>query len=214
MKKQFIAVVLFFVASAFLIDLKADTWRVAQEDSVSVCANLIRLNKHGKYYLVDITLYNDSDTPKGFDFKGMRLVTPHHSRAFLPVEKYLKQQKKKGFWKSLFSGIGIWITAFVVDRTINGDNDSFGNEASSLLITEAALVGTDMVMDHYSERFDRIVDESIGYLRNVTIQPGRSLEGFALIPRKKTKGPLTVDIPYAGKIFSFTWEKSALETLQ
>ncbi|MBQ7468036.1 MAG: hypothetical protein IJS75_04130 [Bacteroidales bacterium] len=45
-------------------------------------------------------------------------------------------------------------------------------------------------MDHYSERFDRIVDESIGYLRNVTIQPGRSLEGFALIPRKKTNGPL------------------------
>lgn len=71
-----------------------------------------------------------------------------------------------------------------------------------------------MVAEHYRERFSNIVSESMGYLRDIVIEPGHVVDGFALIPRKKTKGPLTVDIPYAGKVFSFTWEKSALETLQ
>lgn len=192
----------------------ANTWQAVDGEGISVCANLARLNKHGKYYLVELYLYNDSNTAKGFSFKGMRLDTPHHSRSFLPLEKYLKSQKKKGFWKNALSTIGIWIAATVLDETINSDDSSFGSSVSSILITEAAFIGTEMVAEHYRERFSNIVIESMGYLRDIVIEPGHAVDGFALIPRKKTSGPLTVEVPYAGKVFRFTWEKSALETLQ
>ncbi len=200
MKKLLVAFALFFVVS---VSLTAQDSLLVEEPLFEVLA---RLNKHGKYYLAELYLYNDSNTVKVFSFKGMRLVTPHHSRSFLPLEKYLKSQKNKGFWKSALAAIGIWIAATVLDETINSDDSSFGSSVSSILITEAAFIGTEMVTEHYRER--------LGYLRDIVIEPGHAVDGFALIPRKKTNGPLTVEVTYAGKVFRFTWEKSALETLQ
>ena len=205
---------LFEVDQSGIGHFPANTWQAADGDGVSVCANLARLNKHGKYYLVELYLYNDSNVAKGFDFKGMRLVTPHHSRSFLPLEKYLKSQKSKGFWKSVMASVGIWIAATILDEALNGDDSSVGSAVSSILITEAAFIGTDLVTEHYRERFANIVSESLGYLRDIVIEPGHAVDGFALIPRKKTNGPLTVEVPYAGNVFRFTWEKSTLETLQ
>lgn len=176
---------------------------------------------YGKFYLIDMLVYNCGESPAFFDPNEVyaNLINKRGDTLQLKVytnETFRKKIKRQQNWSIFLNGISSGLnsgsaghsTSYSSSYSSNGD---FYNTVTHHYNSNAAFVARinaynqmktlEKTLDN--ERLER----EIGYMKKNTIHQDKSVSGYMNIKYKKGK-ILTVNVSVRGKMYSFDWDVS------
>ena len=206
------------VAYAQTYDLREVTedgsWKVFTKDSLAIVLDVRPVKFHGKWWRVDIYMANDSDSTYRFTMDEASITSDKGRSPLLTEGNFSKKVRHRKWWKNFGAASAVLAADVAVQvgtrRAFDtGSRWSFGRELSygltSLAIDLAADAAIWGISNTYGDMMNRLSQENIGYLHDVTVQPRSMIRGHAIAKAHNNAGELNINLPVNGQIYVFHW---------
>lgn len=191
-----------------------DKWMSITDDGVTIAVRASTLREYGKYCKIELYILNESSGMVNFHFTEAGVSSPE-SRAVRPFteNQFLRRTRNRQGWATFGQEFALAIGTMVLDAVFNGtyDNDpdrwTFGRDVAhavgSEILYDASSVGAVLIAENAGRKFDRIIEENLGYLRDYSLEPGRSMAGHMMAKDVPAAKHLVVDVPLDTRVYRF-----------
>lgn len=202
------------------MDDNGDRWKTYELDSLYIFMNVRKVRGHGKYYLIDLYLQNNSAREQGFSFQDASVSTFRRTNPFIPEKKYLRRMRRGRFW-STFGLMSAAVTTSVVTQAFIEDafpdpvDRSLGQDILHDVVSVAAQglisVGTAAILGNFEEDYAKSVRHNVGYLRDYNLAPDNAVRGHVFARQIKNAKDIMVNIPIGPHVYAFKWTSDQIK---
>ena len=135
-------------------------------------------------------------------------------------DEYVNRVNNRQAWAAFGLSMATVVTAVTLDAAINGSyydswdrspGSDFWHDLSSVMITEAAVVGNVLIAGYMTNEMIKVQQNNIGYLQNYLIKPKNAICGYALAKYDSSSSKILVNVPVNGVVYSFSWDASDMK---
>lgn len=202
-------------------DNNGNKWKTFHKDSLYIFLNTRYMQDHGRYYLIDLYVQNNSSKPLFFDFNSATVTANGKVNPFWSYDRYMSRIKRQNSWAAFGSAMAVMFTGWIMDAILNGsyysgyaDGYSIGldilHNASSIFIQNIAYIGAIAIAEEFDKDYLRCVQANIGYLRPYNIPANSAVRGHALAKYIPSSDKVAINVPVGGKVYSFEWKTTDL----
>lgn len=197
-------------------------WKTFYHDSLYIFLNTRYMRDHGRYYLIDLYIQNNSSKPLFFDFGEASVTGKGKTRPFWTYDRYLRRVGRQNSWAAFGVGATAMIGCWILDRALNGDYyDGYADyyspgldlmhSASSIFLQEISFLGAMAVADSFDRDYMRCTKKYMAFMSAYNIPANSSVGGHTLAKYIPGAEKVLINIPVGDKVYSFEWNTSDLE---
>ena len=200
------------------------TWQYYSVDGVSYAISLSTFDEYGKWFLIEVSIINESSNSIIFDPANISAQITKNGRTSLhnawSATEYIKMVRRKQEFGTALLAIAEGLAASAASYSTTYTNTvtygsgypypTYSYSTSTTYNPEAArrasLEAEQRISDHEYSQAVRRKSMTEGYLQRNTIFPGEKLYGFVLIPRKDFDY-VTVNLQVDEVKLMYDWKK-------